>query len=289
MYWSTVDLQCCVSFRCTAKWISYTDTYVPSFFSFFSHLVITEYWFEFPMLYSRSLLLIYFIYSSVYMLRDSIFLSCRVCMGKYRICQTLNFTTLLGPVRSCTEQVWMSSRVTSCPVLPAESLDHRAPFDLKWGISTWRGFLCGTWGPLLFFSSAQMTHPRLIQTCQQLWSWDFRCMWSRFFRGQTVHPVPPQSPPPPPPPNLGSESLESPRKTELRLPVGPHGALGRGRGCESYLCALVGALGCSEWWGLWLPLCHAYFHRKHGCGCICMNHKMWKGKKLNWKSVWQNN
>ena len=111
------------------------------------------------MLYSRSLLLIYFIYSSVYMLRDSIFLSCRICMGKYRICQTLSFTTLLGPVRSCTEQVWMSARITSCPVLSAESLDHRAQFDLKWGISTRRGFLCGTWGPLLFFSSAQTTAP----------------------------------------------------------------------------------------------------------------------------------
>ena len=24
IYWSMVDLQCCVSFRCTAKWISYT-------------------------------------------------------------------------------------------------------------------------------------------------------------------------------------------------------------------------------------------------------------------------
>lgn len=93
------------------------------------------------------------------MLRDSIFLSCRICMGKYRICQTLSFTTLLGPVRSCTEQVWMSARITSCPVLSAESLDHRAQFDLKWGISTRRGFLCGTWGPLLFFSSAQTTAP----------------------------------------------------------------------------------------------------------------------------------
>lgn len=70
------------------------------------------------------------------MLRDSIFLSCRGCMDKYRICQTLHFTTLLGPVRSCTEQVWMSAKVTSCLVLPAESLGHRAQFDLKWGIST---------------------------------------------------------------------------------------------------------------------------------------------------------
>ena len=29
-YWSRVDLLCCVSFRCTAKWISYTYTYIHS-------------------------------------------------------------------------------------------------------------------------------------------------------------------------------------------------------------------------------------------------------------------
>ena len=27
-YWSIVDLQCCVSFCCIAKWISYTYTYI---------------------------------------------------------------------------------------------------------------------------------------------------------------------------------------------------------------------------------------------------------------------
>ena len=31
-YWSIVDLQRCVSFRCTAKWICYTYTYIHSFF-----------------------------------------------------------------------------------------------------------------------------------------------------------------------------------------------------------------------------------------------------------------
>ena len=36
LYWSIVDLQCCVNFRCTAKWFSYTYTYTHSiFFSFF--------------------------------------------------------------------------------------------------------------------------------------------------------------------------------------------------------------------------------------------------------------
>ena len=35
-FWSIVDLQCCVSFRYTAQWISYT--YIHSFFRFFSHI-----------------------------------------------------------------------------------------------------------------------------------------------------------------------------------------------------------------------------------------------------------
>ena len=41
--WSMVDLYC-VSFRCTAKWISYTYTYICSFSDSFPILVITEYW-----------------------------------------------------------------------------------------------------------------------------------------------------------------------------------------------------------------------------------------------------
>ena len=67
LYWGLVDLQCCVSFRCTAKWFSYAYTYIRSFSNSFPISVIAEYWAELPVLYSRSSLVICFIYSSVYM------------------------------------------------------------------------------------------------------------------------------------------------------------------------------------------------------------------------------
>ena len=62
-YWNIVDLQCYVSFRCAAKWFSYTYTCIYSFSNSFPIEVITEYWVEFPVIYSRTLLVIYFIYS----------------------------------------------------------------------------------------------------------------------------------------------------------------------------------------------------------------------------------
>ena len=64
--WNIVDLECFFSFRCTAKWFSYTCIYsFPNSFAF-NWLQNTE---QFPMLHSRSLLVVCFIgkYSTVYM------------------------------------------------------------------------------------------------------------------------------------------------------------------------------------------------------------------------------
>ena len=52
-YWSIVALQCCVGFYCAAKCISYTYTYISSFLA------------EFPVLYSKFSLVIYFIFVCV--------------------------------------------------------------------------------------------------------------------------------------------------------------------------------------------------------------------------------
>ena len=60
--WSIADLKC---FRCTAKWFIYIYTH--TYFRFFPLQVITRYWVQFLVLYSRPLLLIYFICSSVYL------------------------------------------------------------------------------------------------------------------------------------------------------------------------------------------------------------------------------
>ena len=37
-YWNISDLQCCINFYCTAKWISYMCTYILFLFGFPSHL-----------------------------------------------------------------------------------------------------------------------------------------------------------------------------------------------------------------------------------------------------------
>ena len=66
-YWSTVDLQCCVSFCCTAKWISYTYISIHSFSDSFPVYVIAEYWVEFPVLYNRFFYLFIYVFMYVCM------------------------------------------------------------------------------------------------------------------------------------------------------------------------------------------------------------------------------
>ena len=70
-YWTRVDLQCCISYRGYSKEIQlYIYVYL-LFFRFFPIYIITEYWVEFLVLYSRYLLIIYFIYESVFMLTST--------------------------------------------------------------------------------------------------------------------------------------------------------------------------------------------------------------------------
>ena len=53
-YWSVFALQCCVSFLCKAKWISYIYIYIYHLsFGFPFHLGHHRAWVEFPLLYSR--------------------------------------------------------------------------------------------------------------------------------------------------------------------------------------------------------------------------------------------
>ena len=56
-YWLLVDLQCCVSFKCTED-DSVIQTHSSVVFRHFSHKVIAEHWLEFPALCSRALLVV---------------------------------------------------------------------------------------------------------------------------------------------------------------------------------------------------------------------------------------
>ena len=69
-HWSILDLQRCVSFRCTAQWFSYiymyTDTHIYVYFRFFSIIGYYKILSIVPCAIQWSLLVIYLIYSSVW-------------------------------------------------------------------------------------------------------------------------------------------------------------------------------------------------------------------------------
>ena len=71
-YWHIVDFQCCSS-KCTAQWFSvlYIYIYISLCFRFFSHIGFSDCWLECSVLYSRFLLITYFIYICMCMLIPS--------------------------------------------------------------------------------------------------------------------------------------------------------------------------------------------------------------------------
>jgi len=64
------DSQYCVKFCCTAKWLHIYSTviHIYNFFYSFSLWSLTEYWIQFPVLYSRTLLFIQSRYNSLHLL-----------------------------------------------------------------------------------------------------------------------------------------------------------------------------------------------------------------------------
>ena len=88
IYWGIVYLQYCISFRFTAKWISYTYTH------YFSYVCYYNNWVDFPVLPSRSLLIFWCIYSGVYVLNLSLPTDRPPMVSSYSFCIRVAFSFL---------------------------------------------------------------------------------------------------------------------------------------------------------------------------------------------------
>ena len=93
-YWSIADYQCCDDFRWTAKGLSHAYPCTHSPWHSPSNKATTSHWAEFPVPYSRSLLVIHFKYSSyTYVLNQRIIFCFRASLFSvvYSVCSAKAF------------------------------------------------------------------------------------------------------------------------------------------------------------------------------------------------------
>ena len=117
-YWSVVKFQCCVHYCSTAKWLSYMYSFSCSFPLWF----ITGCWIQFPMRYSRTLLFIHAMYTSLHLLIPKLPL--------------LPFLTLLPPATTvCSLCLWFCLCFIDKFMCVIVEIPHVS--DVTWCLSVW--------------------------------------------------------------------------------------------------------------------------------------------------------
>ena len=100
IFLSLVDLQCCVNFKCTAKWFIYVHTYIIYIFWFFSLVGYYKILSIVPISYSRSLLATSFIYrisiNPKFLIYPLILIPPLVTMFISHICQSVSVLHIIS-------------------------------------------------------------------------------------------------------------------------------------------------------------------------------------------------